>query len=98
MDVRKVTELYFKQNDMTNMMEYGESSGALAFGDMSEIIADCLEELGIKVDYHYAEYYSDGKYTVTVGYKDIEYSEVMKAWWGSEEVADYIENFLERIK
>lgn len=98
MDVRKVTELYFKQHEMTDMMEYGDSSGDLVLGDMSEIVSDCLEELGIKVDYHYAEYYSDGKYIVTMGYGEIEYSEVMKAWWGSEEVAEYIENFLEKIK
>ena len=94
--VREVVEEYFEEEGITDMEDYG-ASGDEGLGDISEVVADCLVKVGYPVDYNYAEdsIYGDGKYDVHIGYNNKDYSTVLKAWNGVDEVVDFIKDILE---
>lgn len=95
-DIKKVVNEYFKENDLTDMMDYGASSDE-GLGDISSVVADCITSLGYPVDYNYAEdsIYGDGKYDVHIGFKEKDYSTVLSAWNGTDEVIGFIQDIFE---
>ena len=90
-DIEKVVQNQFDENGITDLMEY-DGNG------IAELIEDCLNELNVQVDYRYGEEISDGKYLIVVGYGETNFQHEMKAWWGVDEVVEYIQDFLEEIK
>lgn len=98
-NANEIVKNYFEENKFSDMMDYGES-GNEGLGDMSNIVADCLEACGHKPEYHYAEEstYGDGKYDVTVGFSDWKYTSELSAWNGVEQVVNYINSVLKKIE
>lgn len=93
--IRKVVEEYFEEEEITNLMDYGESDN-LGLSDISEPVADCLVELGYPVEYNYAEesIYGDGKYDVHIGCLDKDWYTELRAWNGIDEIVEFIEEIL----
>jgi len=94
-DIREAVEEYFKEEGITDLMDYG-ASGDEGLGDISEVVADCLVKVGYPVDYNYADdsMYGDGKYEIHIGYNNEDYCDTIKAWNGVDEVVEIIENIL----
>lgn len=90
--VEEVVNKYFEEEGIDDMMNY-EASSDEGLRDISEIVADCIIALGYPVDYNYAEdsIYGDGKYEVHIGYNNKDYSTVLKAWNGADEVIEFIQ-------
>lgn len=94
-DIREVVEEYFREEDITDLMEYGASSDE-GLNDISGVVADCLVEVGYPVEYNYAEDgLGDGKYVISIGCLDKDFKFEISAWNGVDEVVDIIESILE---
>ena len=92
-DIRECVEEYFKEEDITDLMEYGDTNTA-GFGDISDVVADCLVKVGYPVEYNYSEEISDGKYEVHIGCLDRGFTYDLYAWHGVDEVVEIIEDIL----
>lgn len=94
-DIREAVEEYFREEDITDLMDYGASSDE-GLGTISNVVADCLVKVGYPVAYDYAEDSpsGDGKYIISIGCFDKDFKFEISAWNGVDEVVDIIESIL----
>ena len=94
-DIREVVEEYFKEEGITDLMNYGATSDE-GLGTISNVVADCIDKVGYPVAYDYAENSKcgDGKYIISIGCFDKDFKFEISAWNGVDEVVDIIEEIL----
>lgn len=97
-DVKKAVENYFKEEEITNLMYFGET-GNKGLADISEPFAIILTKLGIVVKNNYAEEKNgDGKYLVYLEVPELSDKRIeisTKAWYDADQVAEDICDILE---
>jgi hypothetical protein len=99
--VKDVVENYFEENNIEDLMQYGSSSDARfgAFGDISDVYYDILEELGYPVEGSYAEDATgDGKYNVYLTISGNNFTIPTKAWRDAEGVFQDIKELIDDME
>ena len=92
---------YFKENDIKDLMEYGNDSDEGLY-HLSSLYEEIMDKLNIKFKDVYTEDVSDGKYLTTIIFENnSEINIDTSAWNGEEVVAENVESiceFYEKIK
>jgi len=94
---------YFEEYDINDLMDYGSSDDAAygAMGDISDVYADIMKNLGYPVKTNWADDYNgDGKYVVWMIITGIEDKICIetKAWRDADGVAEDIQDLVEDIE
>lgn len=68
--VKSIIELYFIENDINNLMDYGADRDSLVMLSLSELYKEILDKLHIEYTSIETDDISDGKYKTDIEFKD----------------------------
>lgn len=88
--IKEVVELYFIENNIRDLMDYGADRDSLAMPSLSSLYKEILEKLNIEVSYIETDDISDGKYQTLVELNNGNSITIDTSAWNSEEIV--IEN------
>lgn len=84
--IKKVVELYFIENDIRDLMDYGADRDSLAMPSLSTLYKEILEKLNIEVSYIATDDISDGKFETIVELKNGKSISIDTSAWNDKEV------------
>ena len=97
--IKTTVELYFIENNIIDLMDYGADRDSLAMPSLSELYKDILQKLNIKFNSIETDEISDGKYKTFVEFANETKIRIdTSAFNGMEIVADNIEDVLEEYE
>lgn len=68
--VKAIVELYFAENNINNLMDYGADRDSLVMPSLSELYKEILDKLHIEYTSIETDDISDGKYKTDIEFKD----------------------------
>lgn len=94
--IQKVVELYFIENNIRDLMDYGADRDSLAMPSLSNLYKELLGKVNIESSYIETEDISDGKYQTLIGLSNGKSITIdTSAWNGKEVIIDNIKSIQE---
>jgi len=84
--IKKVVELYFIENNIRDLMDYGADRDSLAMPSLSSLYKEILEKLNIEVSYIATDDISDGKYETIIELENGKSISIDTSAWNDKEV------------
>lgn len=84
--IKLVVDLYFVENDINNLMDYGSDRDSYVMPTLSDLYKELMEKLNIPYSKIYTEDISDSKYETTIEFENGSSTVVDTSAWNNEEI------------
>jgi len=98
-DIKSIVELYFIEQDLKNLMDYGSDRDSYAMLSISDLYKELLQKIGIKYYEITTDDVSDGKFETRIQFPDDSVMYVdTKAWNEEKDIIDNITSIYEEYE